>query len=342
MEVLYIPQLDETSTEGDGSGAASRYKLLKKTPEDGRVGLEDKAVNRIEVDSSDALTLVFPAKVKGLVRDFFVRLVITADEIPEITFTGSNGETISFEDVTYDVLSCDTGVNVFAFTETDEGIFMVNRRQVDVEVTVSFDATGGTPAPADRKYTLGAKYGSLPTPSRDGYDLTGWFTEAEGGDEITADSTVRWNFRKLYAQWIAFVDPFVEYICPAKNLVFRSNSEVKWTIDTENYASEPGSACSGAIGDNQSTELETTVNGTGHLTFKWRTSSEENYDKLSVSVDGKVMSYLSGDDPEWKYAGMTIAGAGDHKVVWTYSKDSSASSGSDRAWVDEVVWTPEG
>ena len=146
MDVLYIPQLDDG--EGGGSdGTAGRYRLLKRVPEDGTVNLTERAVTRVELAANDPLRLVVPPLVKGAVRDFFVRLVITADEIPEVTFapvvgpsgdlTGGGyspaGETISFEDVDEDVFKCEVGVNVYAFTETDQGIFIVNRKQVDID-----------------------------------------------------------------------------------------------------------------------------------------------------------------------------------------------------------------
>ena len=84
MDVLYIPQLD-----GDDAGespTAGRYRLLKRVPEEGCVALTDRAVTRIEVAATDPLKLTVPPLVKGAMRDFFVRLVITADEIPEVTF----------------------------------------------------------------------------------------------------------------------------------------------------------------------------------------------------------------------------------------------------------------
>ena len=142
MEVLYIPQLDEVDASGEG-GANARYRLLKRTPEKNTVLLTDRAVTRVELATNDPVKLVVPPEVKGQVRDFFVRIVITAEEVPEITFASPAGETISFEDADEDVLTCEIGSNVFAFTETDSGIFMVNRKQIDIDVEVEFDPCGG-------------------------------------------------------------------------------------------------------------------------------------------------------------------------------------------------------
>ena len=199
MDVLYIPQLDE----GDAGErpTAGRYRLLKRVPEEGCVALTDRAVTRIEVAATDPLKLTVPPLVKGAMRDFFVRLVITADEIPEVTFAAPTGETISFEDVDEDVFQCEIGVNVFAFTETDQGIFIVNRKQVDIDQEVEFDPCGGDLDKTKYTFKLGATYGTLPRPTMAGMAFQGWFTEAEGGVKVGASDRCKTGVTKLYAQW---------------------------------------------------------------------------------------------------------------------------------------------
>ena len=339
MDVLYIPQLDE----GDAgeSPTAGRYRLLKRVPEEGCVALTDRAVTRIEVAATDPLKLTVPPLVKGAMRDFFVRLVITADEIPEVTFAAPTGETISFEDVDEDVFQCEIGVNVFAFTETDQGIFIVNRKRIDIDHEVEFDPCGGDLDKTKYTFKLGATYGTLPRPTMAGMVFQGWFTEAEGGVKVGASDRCKTGVTKLYAQWEVYVDPFVDYICPAKNLTFFSETAVPWRIDTGSYSTAPGSARSGTIGDNGTTTLKTTVRGKGTLTFKWKASSEQNYDKLNLYVDGSFVTSISGST-NWTTYTRTISAEGSHTVEWRYTKDGSASSGSDCGWVDDVVWTPTG
>ena len=331
MDVLYIPQLDEG--EGGGDGTAGRYRLLKRMPEDGTVNLTDRAVTRVEIAANDPLRLVVPPLVKGAVRDFFVRLVITADEIPEVTFAAPTGETISFEDVDEDVFKCEVGVNVFAFTETDQGIFIVNRKQVDIDQEVEFDPCGGDLDKTKHTFKLGAQYGTLPRPTMAGMVFQGWFTEAEGGVKVEATDRCKTGVTKLHAQWEVYVDPFVDYICPAKNLTFFSEGESPWFVDGD------GAARSGAIGDNGSTSLTTTVLGAGTLAFRWRTSSEGGYDCLRVRLDGTEASSISGESG-WLDFSLTVGGAGSHTVEWAYTKDGSVSNGEDCGWIDDVVWTP--
>ena len=338
MDVLYIPQLDEG--EGGGTdGTAGRYRLLKRVPEDGTVNLTDRAVTRVELAANDPLRLVVPPLVKGAVRDFFVRLVITADEIPEVTFAAPSGETISFEDVDEDVFKCEVGVNVFAFTETDQGIFIVNRKQVDIDVEVEFDPCGGDLDQTKYTFKLGATYGTLPRPSMVGMVFQGWFTEAEGGVKIDESDRCKTGVTKLYAQWAVYIDPFVDAICPAKNLTFFSEDVIPWFIDTATYASAPGAARSGRISDSGRTSLTTTLQGKGTLSFKWMVSSESNYDKLHFIVDGTEVTNISGERG-WADYTRTFTTDGAHTVEWKYDKDGSVSSGSDCGWIDDVVWTP--
>lgn len=68
--------------------------------------------------------------------------------------------------------------------------------------TVTFDANGGTMSDLKTSVTYGSAYGTLPTPSRAGYIFMGWYTEASGGTNITADSNVETaKDHTLYAQW---------------------------------------------------------------------------------------------------------------------------------------------
>ena len=339
MDVLYIPQLDE----GDAgeSPTAGRYRLLKRVPEEGCVALTDRAVTRIEVTATDPLKLTVPPLVKGAMRDFFVRLVITADEIPEVTFAAPAGETISFEDVDEDVFKCEIGVNVFAFSETDQGIFIVNRKMIDIDQEVEFDPCGGELDKTKYTFKLGASYSTLPKPTMAGHTFLGWFTAADEGVEVKATDRCKTGVTKVYAHWEVYVDPFVDAICPAKNLTFFSETAVPWRIDTANYSSAPGSARSGVISDNGTTTLKTTVQGKGTLSFKWKTSSEQNYDKLNLYVDGSLVTSISGS-LGWATYTRTITAEGSHTVEWRYTKDGSVSSGSDCGWVDDVVWTPTG
>ena len=67
--------------------------------------------------------------------------------------------------------------------------------------TVTFDAGGGDVDEAERNVQKGSVIGELPSAVRDGYTFLGWFTAAEGGDEVTAETVVNADMA-LYAHWL--------------------------------------------------------------------------------------------------------------------------------------------
>ena len=227
---------------------------------------------------------------------------------------------------------CEVGVNVFAFTETDEGIFIVNRKRIDIDQVVEFDPCGGTLDKTSGTFKLGAQYVNLPKPTMDGYMFLGWFTAAEDGVEVAPTDKCKTGVTRLYAHWTEYVDPVGAVICEAGNLTFFTDGDCPWFADGD-------AARSGAIGDNGTTTLSTTVQGRGILTFRWRTSCEWDYDCLRLRVDGGEFASISGER-DWEDFYLPIDGDGQHTVEWLYTKDSSSASGEDCGWIDDVTWTP--
>ena len=67
---------------------------------------------------------------------------------------------------------------------------------------VTFDAQGGSVTPAGKSVTYGQPYGALPVPERPGYRFDGWFTAADGGTQVTAETVVAVTAAQtLYAHW---------------------------------------------------------------------------------------------------------------------------------------------
>lgn len=52
-----------------------------------------------------------------------------------------------------------------------------------------------------RPVRRGEAVGSLPVPQREGYYFTGWYTAAEGGEPVTADTVINESALRLYAHW---------------------------------------------------------------------------------------------------------------------------------------------
>lgn len=69
--------------------------------------------------------------------------------------------------------------------------------------TVTLDANGGSVNPSSAEVTYDGAYGTLPTPFRQGYTFTGWFTEADGGSKVESGTSVnRTEDHTLYAHWV--------------------------------------------------------------------------------------------------------------------------------------------
>ena len=70
--------------------------------------------------------------------------------------------------------------------------------------TVSFDGNGGTASSGSKEVTYGGTYGELPSGSKTGYTMNGWFTAKSGGTQVTSGTKVSTaSDHTLYAQWTA-------------------------------------------------------------------------------------------------------------------------------------------
>lgn len=336
MEMVYLVNGSGAGGGGGGdSGSSSGYPLVKAVVTDGAVGLQDRSVTKVELKTSDAVRINFPPKTAGVARDFILRLVITADSVPEVTFAVPTGETFSFEEESDESFQCLVGVNIFAFTETDDDCFVVNRKLVSIAQSVAFDANGGTVDAPTKDYLLGAKYGTLPKPVRTGYTFLRWTTE--DGVEVTASDTVKTSVTRLYAHWEDYVDKFAPSIAETDNLVFTTGGDAEWQLDDTAGSPEAPCARSGVIGDSQSSSLYTIVTGAGTLSFAWKVSSEASFDKAFLYIDGVQKAVIHGEQA-WASVSIPVLGGGAHAVEWRYKKDSSVSRGSDCAWIDNVAW----
>jgi hypothetical protein len=128
------------------------------------------------------------------------------------------------------------------------------------------------------------------------------------------------------------------------NFPWQNSSPQPWTVESgPDYAhSGDYGAKSGTISHNQSTELSLTLNvgADGNITFWRKVSSEANYDFLRFSIDGTEMGSWSGNQA-WAQSSYPVT-AGNRTFTWEYSKDSSVSSGSDCAWIDDIVFPMTG
>lgn len=69
--------------------------------------------------------------------------------------------------------------------------------------TITLNPTGGTVTPGSVTTTDSMYTGELPTPVREGYYFTGWYTQADGGDQVASENSdkVYTENTTLYAHW---------------------------------------------------------------------------------------------------------------------------------------------
>ncbi|MEN6445943.1 MAG: C25 family cysteine peptidase [Candidatus Cloacimonas sp.] len=119
-----------------------------------------------------------------------------------------------------------------------------------------------------------------------------------------------------------------------------NTSSSPWTIveGAANVHKGNYSVKSGAIGNNSSTTLQITMNVTenSNMSFWLKVSSEADYDFLKFYIDSTETGSWSGS-VNWTEVSYPVT-AGNHTFKWTYSKDVSTVSGSDCAWLDDILF----
>lgn len=110
-----------------------------------------------------------------------------------------------------------------------------------------------------------------------------------------------------------------------------------WQTTTNAYYQGSYSARSNAsLTHNQSSEMTITRSSSvaDSITFFYKVSSEENYDKFHFYIDGQQKIEESGL-VDWQRAAFAVS-AGTHTYKFSYEKDGSMDRNSDCVWIDNV------
>ena len=104
-----------------------------------------------------------------------------------------------------------TSGNFYAVTTSFEGAnggeAFINSTTVEETETIdiALDANEGSIDIESIKAIANNGIGTLPTPTRDGYRFSGWYTQREGGDKISASTTFS-ESTTIYAQWVEIIE----------------------------------------------------------------------------------------------------------------------------------------
>lgn len=118
-----------------------------------------------------------------------------------------------------------------------------------------------------------------------------------------------------------------------------SQNSNPWTIT--NVAPYAGNYCArskSGLGNSSKSSMSITINSVmdGTLSYFRKVSSEEGYDKFYLYFDGAKKDDASGN-VGWTQVSIPVT-AGSHTFKFSYEKDYSTASGSDCAWVDNIVF----
>ncbi len=149
-----------------------------------------------------------------------------------------------------------------------------------VDITVTFDPNGGSVSPTSKTVTYGSTYGTLPTPTREGYSFDGWFTASEGGSQVTSSTTVTTaSNHTLYAHWTAM--EYTVYFDPNGGNISTISKKVTYG---EAYGTLPTPTRTGytfdgwftaASGGTQVTSSTTVTTASDHTLYAHWTEEEE-------------------------------------------------------------------
>ena len=106
--------------------------------------------------------------------------------------------------------------NVAKITDKEEGFGIINTTEeidgdtyktsyLGISKKINFSPNGGTVSETVRYVEVGHEIGTLPTPTRLGYNFIGWFTLASDGEEIN-EHTIIENSNTYYAHWEKLTD----------------------------------------------------------------------------------------------------------------------------------------
>lgn len=119
-----------------------------------------------------------------------------------------------------------------------------------------------------------------------------------------------------------------------------SGGNQNWAVTTTDKHGGTYSAKAGAITHSQSTYLQVTLTrAAGTISYYRRVSSEAYYDKLHFYIDGVEQGTALSGTQAWAQQSFSVT-ASSHTYKWEYSKDSTGTSGSDTAWIDDINFPP--
>ena len=120
---------------------------------------------------------------------------------------------------------------------------------------------------------------------------------------------------------------------PGGELNFTSTGSYPWVV-LDDYAK---SSNEGVNSSTSAISLSLTMSAGETLTFRYKVSSEQNYDKFIFTANNTQVFSKSGS-LAWEEYTYTAATSGTYNFEWKYTKDSSVNRNDDCAYLDDVEY----
>ncbi|NCA90925.1 MAG: hypothetical protein EOM92_19115, partial [Gammaproteobacteria bacterium] len=164
--------------------------------------------------------------------------------------------------------------------------------------------------------------------------FAGWEGDCAGATGATCELVVA-GTKTAIARFAPLSDAITRSL-DLEGAVWTEGGDAAWFAQERVTHDGIAAAQSGAIGDNQTSALSTTLNGPGYLSFWWKVSSEAGWDYLRFYLDGVEQGASTGDT-DWTQISLYLP-AGSHTLTWVYEKDASDAGGEDAGWLDQLVF----
>jgi uncharacterized repeat protein (TIGR02543 family) len=171
------------------------------------VGWFTQATGGAQITSTTKVTVETTYYARWTVSVYTVTLDPSGGDVTPVTVTKTHGMNIG----TLPTPTREGHTFVGWFTAATDGTQITPTTQVTAAVTyyahwvaniytVTLDPSGGVVIPPDITKTYDSEIGTLPIPTRTGYDFIGWFTETTGGTQITSTTKVTVE-TTYFARW---------------------------------------------------------------------------------------------------------------------------------------------
>ena len=268
---------------------------------------------------------------QGLLDNFELEDFINI-ELEAAPFSGESNHLDTFEQVdialiqTYNVNVEESPISEIGELEDFVNVFIP--QMLPVTGTVNNEAYGSIQGLKVYEEQTTATLRAVPN---SGYMVNGWYID---DTLVSTENTITFLVDRAIEVFLEFIETLLSEFDLAINkqgsqLVFTNESSIPWYINTDDF----GGVRSGAIGHSGSTFIQTEITETGVFMFDYKVSSEGNYDKLLVyKNDNLIYNYSGTATANEVQIGVNVGDI----IKFTYSKDSSGSTGSDSGFVRNV------